>query len=70
MKWGMRWYDMVRMSVDDRFYGINIIDKLSSRDLTINKLFFIRGEHRKTILIGVFLISVHSFLHYIYARCP
>ena len=68
MVWGMKWCDMVRKSVNNKFHGLNITDKLSSRDLASDTLFIIGGELGKTILIGVFLISVHSFLNYIYTR--
>jgi len=61
---------MVRKSVNNKFHGLNITDKLSSRDLASDTLFIIGGELGKTILIGVFLISVHSFLDYIYTRLP
>ena len=61
---------MVRKSVNNKFYGLNITDKLSSRDLASDTLSIIRGELEKTILIGVLLISVHSFLDYIYTRLP
>jgi len=70
MVWGMKWCNMVRKSVNNKFYGLNITDKLSSRDLASDILSNIRGELGKTILIGVFLISVHFFLDYIYTRLP
>jgi len=57
-------------SVVDKIGGLNSIVKLSIRNLASNKLFIMRGELGKTVLIGVFLISVHSFLDYIYTRLP
>jgi len=57
-------------SVADEMGGLNSIVKLSIRNLASNKLFIMRGKLGKTILIGVFLISVHYFLDYIYARLP
>ena len=68
MVWGIKWCNMVRKSVNNKFYGLNITDKLSSRDLASDPLSIIRGKLGKTIIIGVFLISVHSFLDYIYTR--
>jgi len=70
MVWSMKWYDMVRECVNNKFYGLNITDKLSSRDLASDTLSILRGKLGKTILIGVFLIFVHSFLDYIYTRLP
>jgi len=70
MVWGMKWCNMVRKSINNKFYGLNITDKLSSRDLASNTLSIIRGKLGKTILIGVFIISVHLFLDYIYTRLP
>ena len=61
---------MVIKSADNKFYGLNIIDKLPSSNLASDKQSIMRGELGKTILIGVFLISVHSFLNYIYTRPP
>ena len=57
-------------SVADEMGGLNSVVKFSIINLTSNKLFIIRGELGKTILIGVFLIFVHSFLDYIYTRLP
>ena len=55
-------------SVSVEMGGLNSIIKLLIRNLASDKLFCIREELRKTFLIGVFLISVHSFLDYIYTR--
>ena len=57
-------------SVADEIYGLNSIVKFSIRNLASTKLFIMRGELRKTILNCDFLISVHSFLDYIYTRLP
>ena len=57
-------------SVSDEMGGLNSIVKLFIRNLASNILFVMREELGKTILIGVFLISVHSFLDYIYTRPP
>jgi hypothetical protein len=57
-------------SVVDEMGGLNSIVKLSIRNLASNKLFIMREELGKTIFIGIFLISVHSFLDCIYTRLP
>ena len=57
-------------SVSDEMGGLNSIVKLFIRNLASNILFVMREKLGKTILIGVFLISVHSFLDYIYTRPP
>ena len=62
MVWGMKWCDMVRKSVNNKFHGLNITDKLSSRDLASDTLSIIRGELGKTILIFFFLFLSIIFL--------